>query len=898
MESKKSPTEYDILEATSRARDFSFYCERSLRANPELLQCVALQAPLTVAPLAHRINSTHSTHTVSERLRLLRQQVLCALMIRDLAGWADLSEVTSVMSQLAEYALRAALEQATIELSPRWGQPLDSQGQAMSLHVIGMGKLGGRELNVSSDIDLIFVFPEDGLIAGPQQTTHEEYFSRIARRLMGLLSELTDHGFVFRVDMRLRPYGESGPLVTSFESLENYFITQAREWERYAWIKARLIIGNQPLTLSQLVNPFVFRRHLDYSAFESLSQMKQQIRDELQRRDRQDNIKLGRGGIREIEFIAQVFQLTRGGHDEALRCQPTLDVLTLLEQKNLLPRKAVQDLRDAYRFLRQLEHRLQYRDDQQTHNLPSQAPDIESISQVMGFSRLSHFSQCLELHRQTVAQHFDALLAPPLAHSTHPPLSEQDNTPEPATLDPTLFIGFEDPAELQAMLLRLRDSARYRQMPANSQYRLDRLLPRALRSAARAQNPDLTFKRLVTFFQAIARRESYLALLEQYPQALLKLTDLVDASAWVAQYLTQFPILLDELLITSKPITAEDWPQLAQTLDQSTQFAKSEDLERQMDVLRHFKHAQTLRLIAQDIAGALPLETLSDRLSELAALVLEQVLSNAWNELTHRHCEKAHFAIIAYGKLGGKELGYASDLDLVFLYDDPAPEARDIYIRLAKRITAWLSTTTAAGQLYEIDLRLRPDGISGFLVCSVDQFQHYQMQQAWTWEQQALTRARWVAGDPGIATRFDAIRKQQLTQARPLPALREAIVSMRETMHSAHPNSGTQFDLKHDRGGIVDVEFIVQYLVMGYAHQHPELMDNLGNLALLRLAAQLDLLPQTLTESVINAYRCFRKRQHALRLQDQRYARVDPETVQQETKSVVQLWKIVFGIAH
>ena len=293
-----------------------------------------------------------------------------------------------------------------------------------------------------------------------------------------------------------------------------------------------------------------------------------------------------------------------------------------------------------------------------------------------------------------------------------------------------------------------------------------------------------------------------------------------------------------------------------------------------------------------------PIEKLSDLLSELADVILNEALRAIWLGLPTHHRPDPLFAIIAYGKLGGKELGYASDLDLVFLYDDPAPEARDIYIRLAKRITAWLSTTTAAGQLYEIDLRLRPDGISGFLVCSVDQFQHYQRQQAWTWEQQALTRARWVAGDPGIATRFEAIRKQQLTQARPLPALREAIVSMRETMHSAHPNSGTQFDLKHDRGGIVDVEFIVQYLVMGYAHQHPELMDNLGNLALLRLAAQLELLPQTLTESAINAYRCFRKRQHALRLQDQRYARVDPETVQQETKSVVQLWKIVFGIAH
>jgi len=888
-----APTTADVDAAVARAREFSRYFDRLLTAQPHLLQDIDLTAPFKVALGIQSPAMALPRDDMQRQLRHLRQRTMAALIVRDLAGWADLDEVMQTTTRLAEHTITAALDWVTQELAQTFGTPRGSaSGNRQQLHVVGMGKLGGGELNVSSDIDLVFVYPEEGDTDGTRILSNHEFFSRAGRALIGLLSELTADGFVFRVDMRLRPYGDSGPLVASFDMLENYLITQGREWERYAWIKARVLTGDEGSALMSLVRPFVFRRHLDFSAFASMRDLHGQIRAEVLRRDRAGNIKLGRGGIREIEFIAQLFQLIRGGHDATLRRQPTLDVLALLGERGLLPSATVRELMQAYVFMRNLEHRLQYLDDQQTHALPAQADDQERVARSMGYTGYDAFMDVLSGHRDTVARQFDELFAQD-NHQQHAlaPLWVQssDAAAGAARLDE---LGFEHPAGLQSRLAQLHDSARYRQMPAASQSRFDRLVPLAIESAAAHANADATLERLLTFLEGISRRESYLALLEEYPQALRQLAALMRASPWVAQYLTQYPILLDELLDARAPDGPPDWAALRTALEKSLDETDG-DTERQMDILRHFKHAQTLRLIAQDLAGTLPLETLSDHLSDLACTVLAETVRVAWLGVRQRHRPVPAFAAIGYGKLGGKELGYASDLDLVFLYDDPAPEAAENYARLAQRVSTWLTSTTAAGLLYDTDLRLRPDGASGMLVSSLTRFREYQMDRAWVWEHQALTRARFVAGDAAIGSAFEAIRREVLCRQRELPTLRRDIVEMRDKMHAAHPNRGTLFDVKHDRGGIVDVEFIVQYLVLGHAHRHAELTGNIGNLALLKLAARLGLLDPPAADAAHAAYREFRRLQHALRLQGEAYARVPPESVADQANAVHALWRQV-----
>ncbi len=884
--------------AVERARNFSRYLERLLTATPQLLEDIDLRAPCTV-----RLNHTPARNKAEfyRALRQLRRRTLATLIVRDLAGWADLAEVTQTMTRLAEHSIHAALEWITADVAASTGTPRNAAGVAQHMIVLGMGKLGGAELNVSSDVDLVFVYPEDGDTDGARVVSNHEYFSRVGRALIAALGEITEDGFVFRVDMRLRPYGDSGPLAVSFEMLENYLITQGREWERYAWIKARALQGTSAgtQTLMALVRPFIYRRHLDYSAFASMRDLHQQIRREVERRERAGDIKLGRGGIREIEFIAQLFQLIRGGHDAALRRQPTLEVLALVAERGLLPAAAVTELAAAYVFLRNLEHRLQYLDDQQTHTLPTHTENQQRVARSMGYADYASLRHALKRHRDTVARHFDALFtqAPAAQHALAPLWTHSGDA---AACTASLgALGFKRAAGLQSRIARLHDSARYRQMPATSQSRFDRLLPLTIESAAAGANPDadVTLERLLVFLEGISRRESYLALLEEYPQARSQLTALMRASPWVAQYLTQHPILLDELLDPRTLHTPPDWPALAAQL-RATINGAEDDSEKQMDVLRHFKHAQSLRLVAQDLAGALPLETLSDHLSDLASVVLAETVRLAWLGVRQRQRPAPAFAVIGYGKLGGQELGYASDLDLVFLHDDEAPdgaEAVENYVRLAQRINTWLASTTAAGLLYETDLRLRPDGASGLLACNVKAFRDYQQGQAWVWEHQALTRARFVAGDPAVGAQFESIRSALLRRPRERASLRAEVAAMREKIHAAHPNSSGLFDVKHERGGIVDVEFMVQYLVLGYAHEHPELTANIGNLALLKLAAQIGLIPAAGAHAAQQAYRGWRQTQHTLRLQGERYARVAAGPVAAHAAAVGDLWHSVFG---
>jgi glutamate-ammonia-ligase adenylyltransferase len=887
-----------LHEMVERASHFSRYARGLLAAESDLARRAEFARPWDATRMRERLGELMAGGSgVARALRELRKEVMLVVIARDIAGHADLAEVVAASTALAETALEAASLQIHAELVQQYGEPHGEQSATpQKLHVVGMGKLGGAELNVSSDIDLILLYPEEGETRGARPLSNHEFFTRVARRLVGTLSEMTEHGYVFRVDLRLRPYGDSGPPVASFDMLENYLITQGREWERYAWIKGRVITGDRARELTELVRPFVFRRHLDYSAFASMRDLHHQVRLEVQRRDIADNIKLGPGGIREIEFIVQLFQLIRGGRDAALRRQPTLAVLPLLAERRLLKHDAVNELTAAYVFLRNLEHRLQYLDDQQTHALPRSPEDRELIAAGMGYATYDGLREQLELHRAAVTRHFDQIFAgtaqaqDELASVWPGATGEGDDE---RSCELLAQLGYAQPAEVIRRVSALKQSSRYRQMPAASQARLERLVPRALEAAATHQNRDVTLLRMLQLLESISRRESYLALLEQYPQALARVAELMSASPWAADYLTQHPILLDELLDTRSLYEAPDWSALTGALRSDVAEAEG-DTEKEMDLLRHFKHVQTLRLLAQDLAGTLPLERLSDHLSDLACVTLKMVVELAWRDVRQRHREVPAFAVIGYGKLGGKELGYASDLDLVFLYDDAAPEAAENYSRLARRINHLLTSMTSAGVLYETDLRLRPDGASGLLVSPVESFREYQTRHAWPWEHQALTRARFVAGDSAIGGAFEAIRVTILRQPRDPATLKTAVQEMRKKMLDAHPNRSGRFDLKHDPGGIIDVEFIVQYLVLGFSQQYEELTGNVGNLALLKIAARLGLVPEGVALRAHDAYRRFRQLQHSLRLQGEGYARIEREVVSTEVEAVRELWNAVF----
>ncbi len=826
-------------------------------------------------------------------LRRLRQRVLAQAMVRDLNGQADLDEVVRAMTDLAELALRTGLEFLHADLAGIHGEPLDGKGRPQRLIVVGMGKLGGGELNASSDIDLIFVYPEEGETAGPRRISSHEFFVRLGKRLIALLGETTADGFVFRVDMRLRPYGDAGPLVSSFAALEEYFYTQAREWERYAWIKARPVTGERLSELEQLRLPFVFRKYLDFGAFASMRDLHAQIRREVTRRDMADNIKLGPGGIREIEFIAQVFQLVRGGRMAALRARPTRTVLRRLVGQRLMPEDTVAMLEQSYVFLRNLEHRIQYMDDAQTQRLPHGIEDRRRIASAMAYADWEGFEAHLNTLRRRVTEQFEQVFGAPQEDQSAHPLAGLLHQPDAAALRVLEEIGYENTPGVLERLRSLLASARYHGLPAANKTALDGLLPPLIEVAAAQSNPDDTLARILTLLETISGREPYLRLLREYPQTLSPIARLVSASPWAAQYLTLHPHLLDELLDPRTLYSPPDWTSSRRDLEERLREGEG-DVDRQMNDLRQFKNAATFRLLAQDLAGMLTVERLSDHLSDLADLVVDLTLAQVWADLPRKHRETPSFAVIAYGKLGGRELGYASDLDIVFLYDDDHPDAQEVYGRLAKRLNTWLTTLTATGVLYETDLRLRPDGVAGLLVSSLAAFEDYQRQQAWTWEHQALTRARYCCGDADVGGRFAAMRESILRMSRDPARLRADVIEMRGKMREGHPNASGLYDVKHDPGGLVDVEFAVQYLVLAHAPEHPALTENRGNIALLRRCAELGLLPAEVALPAADAYRELRRIQHALRLQGLDRARVPLGQVEEQHRAGVGLWQAVF----
>ncbi len=907
-------------------------------ARLERLNALAAQ-PWTAARLQTALDAAappRDAAALAASLRRLRRQVMLALIARDTTGTAGLREVVATTTALAEISVQAAVAFHATELAAVHGVPSAADGTPQDLIVVGMGKLGGGELNVSSDIDLVYVYDEDGMTraegryAGATRLlTNHEFFERLGRRVIAALSEVTADGFVFRVDMRLRPNGDSGPLAVSTAMLEEYLVALGREWERFAWLKGRVVsapvfaspeqYAAQCAALEGIVRPFVFRKYLDYSAIGSLRELHALIRAETGRRQAGrdgggDHVKLGRGGIREIEFLAQTFQVIRGGREPRLRSRSTLQTLAALAELGSLPRDTSAALATAYEFLRNLEHALQYVDDAQTHLLPADAGARQRIAALLGARSADALMAELRAVQETVAGAFDAVFAGPAATPASLPLpvgpAAGDGEAD-ALVEHLASMGYADPAASAQRLRGVLASRRVQIANEATRTLIERLLQSGLRAACERAHgvgashdigADELFARFAQLVDVIAGRSTYVSLLTEFPPALERVMRLLAASRWATDYLVRHPILLDELLDERVERFdnehTPDWVAWADAV--RAQLAQADgDQEAQMNLLRDVHHAQVFRLLVADLDGRLTVERLADHLSALADATLAITLECAWKSMARRHREAPAFAVIAYGKLGGKELGYASDLDLIFLHDDAHPDAAELYSTLARRLVTWLTTQTSSGILFEIDLRLRPNGNAGLMVSSFDAFSRYQRNEdglgAWVWETQALTRARHCAGDAALGRRFEQERAWILARPRDPQALRTEVLAMRQKMLDGHPNTSALFDLKHDRGGMVDIEFIVQTLVLTHAHRRPELLRNLGNIALLGMAGEMGLIDATLAHAVADAYRTFRQLQHRLRLNGAERARVAGAEVQRETEAVRRLWHAVFG---
>ncbi len=844
-------------------------------------------------------------------LRITRQLVLERLLELDCTAAANLQAVTGAMTTLAEFALQGAFDHSVQALALSHGAAMAPNGEPAQLCIVGMGKLGARELNVSSDIDLIYVYDFEGETAGNSEgrnrISNQEYFAKLVRSMYALVGDTTEHGFVFRVDLALRPNGNSGPPAVSLGALEEYFHVQGREWERFAWLKSRVVAPASGLesqcahSLRNMVVPFVFRRYLDYSVFDSLRVLHRQIRDHATKRsagrpERANDVKLSRGGIREIEFTVQLLQVVRGGQYPELRTRPTVNALQRLATAGLMPQATADGLARAYVFLRTVEHRIQYLDDQQTHLLPTQDGDLDWIARNMGLGGSCELLAELDTHRELVAQEFDALLGGGQSEC------------KGCTATPT----GKDSGGLDSLLAQLsgnfrervatwKDHPRVLALREESRTRLMRLLLRTAQWIQEGSVTEVAAVRLADWIEPLLRRESYLALLLERPNVHERLLRILGAARWPARYLLKHPGVIDELAgdaLLEERFDAASFEEELERRRASLVNAGEDDDERLLDLLRRAHHAETFQTLARDIEGRITVEQVADDLSALADAVLRVTTRWCWERLKNRHRPDHRFSIIAYGKLGGKELGYGSDLDIVFVYDDEDERAPEVYAALVRKLINWLTVKTGEGDLYEIDTALRPNGGSGLLITSFTAYANYQQQRgsntAWTWEHQAMTRARCVLGDAELYARFDQVRAAVIGSPRDAEALRLEIGSMRNKVRTAHPVRGEQFEVKHSPGGMVDIEFAVQYLVLSQGSQHPELLANVGNIALLQRVQACGLLPAPIGDQAADAYRVLRQIQHRARLNEEP-TEVSMEIAHIERAAGLALWAAVFG---
>jgi glutamate-ammonia-ligase adenylyltransferase len=872
--------------------------------------------------LAAAVQGTADAEDLALRLRRFRRREMVRIAFRDLSGAADLTQTTADLTALAEACLETALARLFEWQCAESGAPVSGEGSPQRLVVLGLGKLGAGELNFSSDIDLIFAYPFAGETrGGVRPVPHEEFFTRLCRSLVHVIGSTGPQGGVFRVDLRLRPFGDSGPLVMSFDALERYYQEQGRDWERYAWIKARVVAGDRQAggDLLRRLHPFVYRRYLDFGAFDSLRAMKRMISQEISRRGMQQDIKLGAGGIREIEFFGQIFQLIRGGVAPELQERSIRRVLAALAQAGHIAGNIQRELDSAYVFLRTLEHRLQEFDDRQTHRLPREPLAILRLAAAMGFADAAGFMAELERHRKAVHGHFEMLLEAGQSEgrdrSAEPQLEAvwQQSIGQSQAEERLKRIGFTAPAEALGLLEHLRNDPETRALSLAGRQRLDRLMPLVLLASAGAPHPQTALSRIVDIIRAIERRTSYLALLMEYPAALGHLVNLAGASPWIASFLAQHPVLLDELIDPRTLYRPPDRQSMAEELARRIGHAPADDLESQIEEICIFKNIQVLRVAAADVSGTLPLMRVSDYLSDIAETVIAAVVDLAWVHLTAKHgrpsarldqtpCRRG-FAVIAYGKLGGLELGYGSDLDLVFLHAGLSGQtsggARPLdnaqfFNRLGQRIVHILTTHTRAGRVYDVDTRLRPSGISGILVRHIDTFREYQLHEAWTWEHQALIKARPVCGEPLLNAGFERIRADVLARRRDRSSLRREVIEMRARMRRERqrPDTGL-FDLKQDAGGIVDIEFLIQYLALLHAHRQPELVRWTDTVRLIQTLIGSAVLGEVTAHILKHAYLIYRAAAHQLSLQE-KPACVPLEKFSLLTQRIQRIWQSVF----
>jgi glutamate-ammonia-ligase adenylyltransferase len=885
--------------------------------------------------IANAVVQAASDDELGRNLRRQRTRQQVRIIWRDLTRQADLVETCRDLSDMADGCIDLAYKWLYERHCQQFGTPTGRRtGEPQQMVILGMGKLGAVELNLSSDIDLIFAYPEGGETQGVKRPLdNQEFFIRLGQRLIKALDPVTVDGFVFRVDMRLRPYGSSGALVLSFNALEQYYQDQGRDWERYAMIKARVVGGDQEKgsELLDMLRPFVYRRYLDFSAIEALRTMKQLIQQEVRRKGMAENIKLGSGGIREVEFIAQAFQLIHGGRDLSLQQRPLLKVLKTLEGQGYLPAAVIDELREGYQFLRYTEHAIQAIADRQTQMLPDDPQDRVRIAFMMGFADWASFHEQLMHWRERVGWHFRQVIADPdeedgqedhgeeIVGGEWLPLWEESQNEESACLQ-LQEGGFADAQKALKNLSNLRNSSQLRSMQRLGRERLDAFIPRLLAQAVEHDNPDLVLERVLPLVEAVARRSAYLVLLTENPGALRRLLTLCAASPWIAEQIARFPLLLDELLNEGRLFSPPQAPELAAELRERLTRIPEDDLEQQMEALRHFKLAHRLRVAASEITGSLPLMKVSDYLTWLAEAILEQVLALAWRHTVARHgaprrpdgtlCDPG-FVIVGYGKVGGIELGHGSDLDLVFIHDgDPQAETdgakpidgAQFFTRLGQRIIHLITTQTNSGQLYEVDMRLRPSGAAGLLVSSLGAFSRYQENEAWTWEHQALVRARVLVGSTDVGRQFQAVRASVLGRERDLQKLRQEVSEMRAKMRD---NLGTRttaagkganafeptarFDLKQDAGGIVDIEFMVQYAALAWSREHPALLRYTDNIRILEGLEEAGLMAAVDAGLLREAYKAYRSAAHRQALQN------DPGVVAgdqfaTERREVMRIW--------
>jgi len=820
-------------------------------------------------------------------LRQLRQREMLRIAWRDLAGVATVEQTLLETSWFAESVVAGATAFAGELVARRHGAP---QGGDAGLVVLGMGKLGGGELNFSSDIDLVFLFAGGGETTGPVPIDHEEFYTRQGRTLIRLLDAPTPDGFVFRVDMRLRPFGESGPLVASFASFEDYLQAHGRDWERYAYVKARALTGQQAYAALRdtVMRPFVYRRYLDFGVFDALRDMKGLISRDVARRELANHVKLGPGGIREIEFIVQAFQLIRGGQDRSLRETSLLAVLPRLRGAKLLPDQAVDELTGAYLFLRLLENRLQMVDDAQTHSMPVEPLAAERIAYAMGLPDAAELAAVLDAHRARVTRHFEAVVvAPTGAHNDAGPdlatLWQSDGDRAPLR-DQLAAGGFADPAEVLRLLDDLRDGARIRRLDETGRRRLELLLKCLLNDLPR-DNALQVLRRLLSIIEAIGQRSAYFALLLENTAARRRLIEVCGYGDFLSSRIAAHPLLLDELIDERVLEALPDRAQLAEDLALRAAAVVDEDPDRQIEALCRFQRAAIFRVALADLSGRLPLMQVSDRLTEIAELIVEAAMQMAWAQVTAQlgvpRCEATegnsrrpvHVAAIGYGKFGGRELGYSSDLDLVFIHDSAGGQQETdranpvdnqvFFLRYTQRLMHLLTFHSAAGRLYEVDVRLRPSGKGGMLVTSISAFRDYQYDEAWTWEHQALLHARAVAGDPGLRGRFEALRVDVLCNAVRRDDLRMQVRDMRERMRrELTASGGAGFDLKQDRGGIADIEFLAQYWALRWARDYPPVAMFPDTIRQLESVASAALVPQETVDALVRAYQAYRAMGH------------------------------------